>query len=404
MVISLKLKSLLTVVLLSGFSGFSAADAGKNVGGNNNLAPEVTADEASLSFGKLPLLKEAFIDTTPADRKDGFSIGELGVDGGDKAMVLQLAQELADNNQGDYDSLLIAHKGKFLFESYYKRGRINLPHFQSSASKGYTALVLGRAIQLGYLTMADLNKPLVSFLKGLDSTKFVKGVENITLHQAMTMRSGLRFSDKDMTQFRENPEQYKGLVQVQAFLELSEPVTSESQSYNYRGYDPIMVMHVLDAVVPGSAKSFIKNEFFDKLGINNYSWRNDLSDLPIGDNGVSLTSRDMLKLGTLVINGGKWNDEQFLSANYLAKATSAITRATEDWQGPETYFYGYLWYQTNLTAGDKSYDVKIAWGGGGNRIILIDELDLVVAISGHDMVDETIMTLISKNILPAFFK
>jgi CubicO group peptidase (beta-lactamase class C family) len=402
MVISLKLKSLLTVVLFTGFSGFTAADAGKKTEGNNNLAPEVTVAESSIKFWKLPYLKEAFIDLTPANRKDGFSIGELGVDGGDKAMVLQLAQELADNNQGDYDSLLIAHKGKFLFESYYKRGRINLPHFQSSASKGYTALIVGRAIQLGYLTMADLNKPLVSFLKGLDPTRFVKGVEKISLHQAMTMSSGLRFSDEEMTKFRESPEQYKGLAQVQAFLELSDPVTSESQTYNYRGYDPIMVMHVLDAVVPGSAKDFIKNEFFDKLGINNYSWRNDPSDLPIGDNGVNLTSRDMLKLGTLVINGGKWNDEQLLSADYLVKATSAITRATEDWQGPESYFYGYLWYQTNLTAKDKSYDVKIAWGGGGNRIILIGEPDLIVVISGHDMVDETILTLISKNILLAF--
>lgn len=73
----------------------------------------------------------------------------------------------------------------------------------------------------------------------------------------------------------------------------------------------------------------------------------------MGDGTSSLTSRDMLKLGMVIINEGRWNGEQLISSDYLAKATSAITRAKEDWQGPETYFYGYLWYQTNLTSGVK---------------------------------------------------
>lgn len=399
MVISLKLKSLLAIVLISGFSSFATAAPENIVEGNNDLAPVASAADATLSFRDIPYLKKAFIDTTPAARKGDLAVGELGLDGGNKNMIVKLAKELADNKHGDYDSLLIAHKGKFIFESYYKRGRINLPHFQNSATKGYVSLLLGRAIQLGYLTMADLDKPLVSFLKGLDHTKFVDGVEKITLHQALTMRSGLRFSDEQMTKFRNTPEIFKGLDQVQAFLELSEPVTSKSQIYKYQGPDPIMVMQVLDAVVPGSAKDFIKNEFFGKLGITNYKWRDDKSGLPIGDARLSMTSRDMLKLGVLVTDEGQWKGEQLLSADYLAKATSAITRATEDWQ--ENFFYGYLWYQTDVAVKDKSYDVKIAWGGGGNRVISIKALDLVVVITGLDF-DDKIFGQVSKIILPAF--
>lgn len=250
--------------------------------------------------------------------------------------------------------------------------------------------------------MADLDKPLVSFLRELDPTKFVDGVEKITLHQAMTMSSGLRFSDEQITKFRENPEQFKGLDQTQAFLELSEPITSESQVYKYQGPDPIMVMQVLDAVVPGSAKDFIKNEFFDKLGINNYTWGNDLSGLPAGYSGSSMTSRDMLKLGALLVNKGQWNGEQLISAKYLANATSGVTKATEDWQ-PNSFNYGYFWYQTDIPVGDKSYDVKIAWGSGGQRIIVLEELDLVVVITGHDR-EDGIFTQFAKIILPAFVK
>lgn len=400
MIINFKCKHLIVIALIINFSSFAA----KSVNEENNHAAEATATETKMKYLELPLLKEAFITAAPAERNDKLVVGKLGTDGGNKAMVLQLAQEFANNKHGDYDSLLIAHKGKFLFESYFMRGRINLPHFQSSATKSYTSMLFGRAIQLGYMTMADLDKPLVGFLKGLDHTKFVDGVEKITLHQALTMRPGLRFSDEQVEKFRGNPEQFKGLAQVQAFLEQSKPITTESQGYQYRGFGPIMAMNVLNAIVPGTAKDFIKNEFFGKLAITNYTWRDDKSGLPLGDGGSRLTSRDMLKLGMLMINEGKWNGEQLLSSNYLGKATSAITPASEDWQGPETYFYGYLWYQTNLTSGDKSYDVKVAWGGGGNRIIVIDELDLVVAVTGYDLVDETMMTQISKFILPAFVK
>ena len=369
---------------------------------NKGATPIATVAETKMSFWDLPNLKKAFISITPTNKKDGYEVGELGINGGDKDVIIKFAQELGNNKLGKYDSFLISHKGKFLFESYYKRGRINLPHIQFSATKAYTSLAIGRAIELGYLTMADLHKPLIKFLTNLDSTKFVEGVEKITLHQALTMSSGLRFSNEQISEFRKNPEKYKGLDQIQAFLSLSEPITKNSQSYKYQGTDPIMVMQVLDAVVPGTAKKFIKNEIFDKLGINNFSWRDDLSGLPIADSGASITSHDMLKIGALVLKKGVWKGKQLLSANYLAKATSGITQPTEDWQ-PKTFSYGYLWYQTNLIIKNKSYEIKIAWGAGGNRIVLCEELDLVVVITGHDAKD-TIMTQISEIVIPAFVK
>lgn len=172
---------------------------------SDSQAPEATAAEATLSFRDIPELKKAFIDVAPTDRKDGILVGELGIDGGNKAMVLKLAQEIANNKYGNFDSFLIAHKGKLLFESYYSRGRINLPHPQASTTKAYTSLALGRAIQLGYLSMADLHKPVISFLKDLDPTKFVAGAEKITLHKALTMRSGIRISTEQREEFEKIP-------------------------------------------------------------------------------------------------------------------------------------------------------------------------------------------------------
>lgn len=396
MIINSKLKSLFVVALLSSSGCADVESSGKN----NNLAPEATATEAELSFRDIPLLETAFIDTAPTDRKDGISVGELGVDGGNKAVVLQLAQAVADGKHGKYDSLLIAHKDKLLFESYYKRGRINLAHGQASAVKAYTSLALGRAIQMGYLTMADLDKPLISFLKDVDPTKLVEGAEKITLHKALTMFGGLSINRDEWEEIEKNPAALQGQDFVQTLLEHSAPITDESQIYVYGNYNPMLVMTVIDAVVPGTAQGFIKKEILDKLGITNYSWQTHVSGLPEAGWRVKITSRDMLKLGTLVIDEGKWNGEQLVSTNYLAKATRGIVKPTQDWM-PEAVRSGYFWYHTPIAVDNKTYNARYAWGGGGQYVIVVAELDLTVVITGHDR-DDKIMDQVAKTIIPAF--
>ncbi|MBM1107014.1 serine hydrolase [Aurantibacter crassamenti] len=383
---------------------------------NNSPAPEATVAEinetisgSEAPFWKIAYLKEPFIDTAPKDRKDGIPLGKLGVDGGNKAMVLKLAQEIADSLHGNFDSFLIAHKGKLLFESYYLRGRVNLPHPQASATKAYTSLALGRAIQLGYLTMADLDKPLVSFFKGLDTKKFVAGVETITLHKALTMRGGLSISEKQKEAFKKNPSKLKGQGQIQALLEHSAPITPESQHFLYGNYNPALVMQVLNTVVPGKVEDFIKNEVLNKLGIVHSGWgTEDLSGLPYAGSRSSITSRDMVKLGILTANKGKWNGEQLIPEAFIAKAISRILTTGDDdvfggGKDVSNQGYGYFWWNADLQHGNKSYYSTSAQGGGGQFIVLIEELDLMVVVTAHNQDNKTLQ-IIAERVLPAFIQ
>ena len=118
-----------------------------------------------------------------------------------------LAPEVTDLNAEDVSSLI--------FESYFRRGRINYPHYQMSITKSYTAMALGRAIQLGRLTMDDLDKPAISFLKELKPSVLVKGADSITLHQAMHMTSGIRLDKEKAELLRQEPERLKGQGQIQ---------------------------------------------------------------------------------------------------------------------------------------------------------------------------------------------
>ena len=205
---------------------------------SNGLAPEVAdLNAAAVSYAleaKLPDLPQAYLGTAPQDLRDGIPVGELGVDGGDKEAVLKFAREIEAGGHGEIDSLLIAHHGKLLFESYYRRGRLNYPHYQMSITKSYTAMAIGRAIQLGHLTMADLDKPVVGFLKNLDRGRLVDGAASITLSEAMNMGSGVRVDETKATELMKNPAALQGQRQIQTYLENSAPIPAAPRKVNTR--------------------------------------------------------------------------------------------------------------------------------------------------------------------------
>ncbi|MFP2994790.1 serine hydrolase [Spongiivirga sp. MCCC 1A20706] len=361
------------------------------------------------SFRDISILKEAIVHASPKNRSDGIPVGKLGIDGGDKAMILKLSQEIADSKDSIFDSFLIAHNGRLLFESYFRRGRINMPHPQASATKTYTGLAFARAIQLGYLTMEDLDKPLVSFLKDLDSTKFVDGVEKITLNHALTSRTGIRISKEQKEKIEETPSLLKGQGEVQALLEHSTPITEKSQNFKY-GDGVGLIMQVIEAVVPGSAKDFIKNELFNKIGITNYIWLTDeLNGLPAAGWRSSISSRDMMKLGILAMNKGKWNGEQLIPEAFITRAISRVVNVGDDdvfggGKDVSNQGYGYFWWNADLKVGDKSYFSASAQGGGSQYIILIEELNLIVVFTGHNNHGNGALQITAEHILPAFIK
>ncbi|WP_319609213.1 serine hydrolase [Oceaniferula marina] len=353
---------------------------------SSGLAPEITdlnAKDVSYAREKeIPYLPHPFITPSPRDLKDGITPGRLGPDGGNKELILQFANQISkkssDPKIGNTDSFLISYQGKLIFESYFRRGRQNYPHYQMSITKSYTAFALGRAIQLGHLTMEDLNTPVIQFLKQTDPTTMVKGADQITLEQAMTMRSGIRLSQEKIKLLRSTPARLKGQGQIQAYLQHSKPIPPAPRAFKYQASDPAITIQVLDAVVPGSAKAFIQTEFLAKMGITNYHWQDDISGLPKSAAGSSFRSRDMIKFGQLVLNNGKWNGQQFIPADFVELATSPLAQAYGE------NHYGFFWWVTHPEVNGKKYICKAGRGAGGQFIFMFPELDLVAVITAHN--------------------
>ncbi|MGB0241090.1 MAG: serine hydrolase domain-containing protein [Verrucomicrobiales bacterium] len=368
----------------------------------NGLAPEVTdlnSEDVSFQLEKdLPYLRKPFINPSPGDRKDGIPVGRLGADGGDKDAVLTFAEEIAAGDHGEVDSLLLCKDGKLIFESYFRRGRVNYPHYQMSITKSYTAMAVGRAIQLGHLTMEDLEKPVVDFLKKMDRNQLVEGAEQITLAEAMNMHSGIRINKLKAAGLMRNPKVLKGQGQIQAYLTHSQPIPSSPRDYKYQGSDPSITMQVVEVITPDTSWKFLEKELLGKMGIRNFAWQEDVSGLPKSAAGSSMRSRDMLKWGLLVMNDGQWNDEQLVPAEFVELATSRIHT------NPQGTSYGFFWWRHDASVGDQTFDCISGRGAGGQFILMFPEIDFIAIVTAHNKGMGKMLKTLPERVVPGFLE
>jgi CubicO group peptidase (beta-lactamase class C family) len=252
-----------------------------------------------------------------------------------------------------------------------------------SITKSYTAYAIGRAIQLGYLSMDDLHKPVESFLKEIKPDKLAKGADKITLDQAMQMRSGIRLPKKKIGEIIQRPSLLRGQGQARAYLQFSQDLTvlsdSSLQPFKYQSSDTVLTMQVLEAVVPGTAEAFIREQLLKPMHISNYGWQEDLSGFPKAAAGSSLLSRDMIKMGLLTLNQGKWRGQQHLPSAFVKKATTPLL-----FNGTTDTDYGYFWWHQVRKVKDKKYPCIQGRGAGGQFIFVFPTLDLVASVTAHN--------------------
>ena len=91
--------------------------------------------------------------------------------------------------------------------------------------------------------------------------------------------------------------------------------------------------------------------------------------------GLLLTSRDLLKIGQLYLDGGRWHGARVLNESWVRTSTQPHARIDESTE------YGYLWWLKSFKYGENSYPAFFMTGNGGNKVVAIPELDMVVVIT-----------------------
>lgn len=338
---------------------------------------------------KLPDLTKTYFSTSPQDLDDGLDVGILDLPGTRKAIKALVADDKA-GKYSNLDSILLWKDGKLLFEMYSRRGRVDAPHYTMSVTKTLTSVTLARAIQVGLLKMEDLDKPVISLMPEIDRSKIQPGVETITLRDALYMKSGLRFSEKNFTRTLGN--KYPRQKYFQKLFEETAPITPKGKQYKYTGTDPSLIMMIIDIKTRGTVQKFIAKEVAGKFGAI-YCWDDQGCGIPKCGAGSSFTSRSLLKIGAAIIQGGKYNGEQLLSAEYV--------KLIMDRKKGEGYFY-HFHNRRKKTAGKDVFFIS-GIGAGGQYMATFPELNIVAVATAHNQKQINLpLNAILEHLIPLF--
>jgi CubicO group peptidase (beta-lactamase class C family) len=111
-----------------------------------------------------------------------------------------------------------------------------------------------------------------------------------------------------------------------------------------------------------------------------------LNGEPAASSGLRMTPRDLARIGQLILNRGQWEGRSVVPAEWLEKSFQPYLAVDEFRR------YGYFWYVGDLQYGNPPNRSIAHWigafGYGGQRLFVLPELDIAVAITAGNYADE----------------
>jgi CubicO group peptidase (beta-lactamase class C family) len=276
-------------------------------------------------------------------------------------------------------------------------------HVTMSVTKSITSAILGIAVDQGYI---DVNESIFSYLP--EYKDYGKdGKEDITVEHLLTMTSGLEWdewSGAHGTTANDIDVIYIDCQEDPLKCILSRPLVSKpGASFTYSGGNMILLGEILRNATGRDILDFGTEYLFDPLGIDSVSWYQFENGVYACDGSVAMTPRDMLKIGITFLDEGAWNGQQLISKKWVEKSKTNYgdntgIRVPLDDTGRNGY--AYTWWTNTLSSPLGKVDIFQASGWGGQEIIVIPDLNMVVVFTGgnyvvkkhiHKMLEEYIL-------------
>ncbi|MEQ1672572.1 MAG: serine hydrolase [Hyphomicrobium sp.] len=293
-------------------------------------------------------------------------------------------------------SLLVIRHGRLIFEKYYPPFTALTAFDGKSVAKSLISIAIGRAVHEGLLP--SIETPVH---KILGDSRQNASWQSVTVRHALNMTTGIESIYADMIATSDWPAYIRGL-----------PGTHPPGTVWHYKSDPMISSAVISAVAGVNARTYFQNTIGRALGLADFAWGQDPSGYTDGNGGALLTSRDMAKIGYLMLNDGMWNGDRLLPRDWVANVTfpsqSASRQYANIWAGatptaitspPIEYGLGWMCRKLNGVP----WDAYWAFGGTGQFIVVIPSLDLVVVRTGSNgpSNDETVFPTLLANIVAA---
>ena len=265
-------------------------------------------------------------------------------------------------------SLLISIDGELAEEHYYHGFSAGRTANLKSASKTIIGILVGIAIDQGYLAGVDqtITEFFPTYLDG-------PAKKAITIEDLLSMRSGLETTSN---------RNYGRWVQSGNWVQhvLTRPLVDRPGG---RMIYSTGSTHVLSAILTKatgtSTLEFGRRYLAQPLGIALPAWQRDPQGIYFGGNEMQVTPRAMLKIGELYLKSGVWGGRRIVSEGWVH--ASLVPRTWSRFSGRQ---YGYGWWMRTM-AGRRVY---YAWGYGGQFVFLVPDLEMAVVITSSPVPDE----------------
>lgn len=281
-------------------------------------------------------------------------------------------------------SVLIARHGKLAYEKYFEGDAATLRDTRS-ATKSITDILVGIAIDEHKLTGVDAK--ILSLLP--ERARRIQNKDprkaEITVEDFLTMSSSLECDDWNDASRGNEERMY--LVEDWAQFILDLPIRGRmhvgekveppkyGRYFSYCTGGVFTLSEVLEKATGLPADRYAHDKLFAPFGITNVEWVYSPTNVPQTGGGLRLTSHDLLKIAQLYLDGGRRLGTRIVSEEWVRKSTQPHA------QIDETRDYGYLWWLKSFRSGEKSYPAFYMSGNGGNKVVVIPALDMVVVIT-----------------------
>jgi CubicO group peptidase (beta-lactamase class C family) len=329
--------------------------------------------------------------TKPAPKAD-WPTGSVEEAGFRKIELARLVSDLRsvdghDEHPNLVHSLLVARGGKLVVEEYFRGHDADTPHDVRSAGKTFASVLVGALIQDGMPLVHDT--PINQFISVPNEPTNTP----VTIGNLLTHQSGLDCYDGDessagneniMWQQSDKPNLWEFIAELDF-------VATPGERYAYCSGGINLVGAALAGASDESVLSLLQTRLFEPLAFENAYW----NVMPDGNaylgGGAQLRTRDLLKIGQLYLNGGKWRGEQLVDEAWVEASIEPTVNITPATTGlDETSFNrfyfggadGFAWHLHSITVDERSFETFEASGNGGQLVVVVPELDLVVGMTG----------------------
>jgi CubicO group peptidase (beta-lactamase class C family) len=294
-------------------------------------------------------------------------------------------------------SVLIARHGKLAYEGYFDGDAATLRDTRS-ATKSITDVLIGIAIDEHKLSGVDakvlaLLPERARRIQNPDPRKAA-----ITVEDFLTMSSPLECDDWNDASRGNEERMY--LVEDWAQFILDLPIRGRmhvgeqveafpyGRNFSYCTGGVFTLSEVLEKATGTRTDRYAREKLFQPLGITNVEWVYSPMNVPQTGGGLRLTSRDLLKIAQLYLDGGEWQGKRIVSEAWVHTSTQPHARIDEATE------YGYLWWLKSFKSGEKSYPAFFMSGNGGNKVVAIPALHMTVVVTStnyntHGMHEQT---------------